>query len=390
MTTSPDSLNLGRSLLHRWELAPDCTFLNHGSFGACPREVLDEQDRLRRELERQPVLFLGRRIGTLMRQVAARLAAYVGAAADDVVWVDNATTGANAVLRSLAFEPGDEIVTTDHVYGAVLRTLEFLHAKHGVTVRQAPVPFPIATGDQVVDALASHLSARTKLVVVDHVTSPTGLVFPVEDIAALCRERGIELLVDGAHAPGMLPLDLARLDVDFYTGNCHKWLFAPKGCAFLWARRDHQPRLHPPVLSHGYPRGFVEEFDWVGTKDPTPWLALPRAMRFHEELGGASLSARNHRLVCEGRTLLAEAWGVDLPAPETMLATLATLPCPIEAPATMDGAAMLNQELWARHRVEVPVIPFGGRLWIRVSAQAYNELEDYERLADVVSTLRKR
>jgi isopenicillin-N epimerase len=335
-------------------------------------------------MERQPVRFMQATLPAALRNAACRLAGFLGARGDDLVFVENATSGINAVLRSLELGAGDEILTTSHVYGAVRNAIRHVCGGRGATLIEAPVPFPLDGAATVVAAIAARLGPRTRLVVVDAVTSPTATLLPVTEIAALCRAVGVRLLVDAAHAPGMIPLDLPTLGADWVTGNAHKWLFAPKGCAFLWARQEAQPGLHPVVISHGLGRGFAAEFDWVGTRDPSAWLTVPAAMDFWQALGGEELMARNRVLADQAAQLLAETWDTPIGAPAAMRAAMAAVALPGTGDADPVMAAAIHDRLWTEHRIEVPIVPFAGRLWVRVSAQAYNDLDDYRRLADAV------
>jgi len=377
-----------------WTLDPAVVFLNHGSFGACPRAVLGEQDRLRARIEREPVQFFVHELGPLLDAARAEVAAFVGARPEDLVFVRNATAGVNAVLGSLRLAPGDELLTTDHVYNACHNALLHVCARAGARVVVAPLPFPIAGPDEAIAAVLAGASARTRLALIDHVTSPTGVVLPVAEIVAALAQRGVDTLVDGAHAPGMLPLDLDALGAAYYTGNFHKWVCAPKGAAMLHVRRDRQDGLQPAVISHGYrstrarPR-LWEAFDWAGTDDPTPWLCVPTALRWLGQLlpgGWPELRARNRALLREGRDLLAAALDVRPPVPDEMLGNLAALPLPDggpEAPSSALYADPLQLALFERHRIEVPVPPWPAppRRLIRISAQVYNQRGDYEALA---------
>lgn len=371
-----------------WRLDPDVVFLNHGSFGACPEPVLAAQQAVRDELEREPVRFFVHRLMPLLDGARAELAAFLGAAPDDLVFVPNATTGVNAVLRSLALAPGDELLTTDHAYGACRNALEFVAERAGARVVVARVPFPLADAGEVVAAVAAAVTPRTRLALIDHVTSPTGLVFPLARIIAALRERGVGVLVDGAHAPGMVPLALDELGADYYTGNLHKWVCAPKGAAFLWVRRELQPTVRPAVISHGVRspwRGrsrFHLEFDWTGTDDPSAWLAVPEALRFLAQLGGAQHMRRNRELALAARDLLVDALGIAAPAPDDMIGALAAVPLP-DGDARVGPIDALQHELMERHRIEVPVIPWPAppKRMLRISAQAYNTLDQYRNLA---------
>ena len=391
---------MGNPLAQHWTLDPRIDFLNHGSFGACPKPVLEAQTELRARMERQPLQFLARDLEGLLDEARGDLARFIGADPDDLAFVPNATSGVNTVIRSLELEPGDELLTTDHAYNACRNALRW-QERRGAKVVVAAVPWPIAGPPQVVDAVLGAVTARTRLALLDHVTSPTGIIFPVEEIVGRLQERGIDSLIDGAHAPGMMPLDLRGIGAAYFTGNCHKWLCAPKGAAFLYVRRDRQQRIRPLTISHGANAARTErsrfrlEFDWTGTDDPTPFLCIPHALRFLGSLfpgGWPDLIERNHALAVRGRKLLCEALRVEAPAPEEMLGSLASVPLP-DAKGKMPLARgvfwhPLQRALLERHDIEVPVMPFPAppRQLIRISAQAYNSEEQYARLAASLRT----
>lgn len=375
-----------------WRLDPELTHLNHGSFGACPGPVLEAQAGWRERVEADPTGFFRHELWPALDRARAELARFVGAAPEDMAFVANATAGVSAVLRSLELSPGDELLTTDHAYGSCRRALELVAARRGCRVVVARVPFPIAGPGDVSGALLEQLSGRTRLALLDHVTSPTALVFPVEQLVAALAERGVDTLVDGAHAPGMLALDVAGLGAAWYVGNCHKWLCAPRGTAFLHARRDHQPGLWPLVLGEGRPPAagplpkLHRQFDWPGSFDPSPWLTVPDAIRWvGNQLPGGwpAVRARNRALALDARARLCAALEVPPPAPEDMLGSMAAVPLP--PGLTLDcgeGAEALRDHLRDRHGIVVPVIPWpnpAARL-LRVSAHLYNRPEDYERL----------
>ncbi|HEV2958032.1 MAG TPA: aminotransferase class V-fold PLP-dependent enzyme [Xanthobacteraceae bacterium] len=364
-----------------WLLDPEVAFLNHGSYGATPRAVLAEQDRWRALMERRPTYFMERELPPALRAAAARLAAFVGARAEDLVFVENATAGCNAVLRSLRFAPGDEIVLTDHGYPAVRKAAEYVAARTGARVVEAAVPFPLSDPAQVVAAVSSRLGPRTRLAVLDHIASSTAVIFPLRELTALCHAAGVPVLVDGAHAPGMLSLDVPSVGADWYAGNCHKWLMAPKGSAFLWVAPERQADTHPLVISHGFGQGFAAEFAWVGTRDPSAWLSVPAAIDFHERLGGSKLRERNAALAREQAMMLARAWATERGAPDALTGSMAAVRLPPREPATTERALELRRKLFDDHRIEVPVTAFAGALWARISAHAYNRPEDYARLA---------
>jgi len=372
-----------------WTLDPHVAFLNHGSFGACPAAVLAYQQALRDELEREPVQFLSReRLERRLDAARAALGAFVGADPDDLAFVTNATTGVNTVLRSLRLAPGDDVLVTDHAYNACRNAVNAAAATGGARAVVAHVPFPLAGDDAVVEAVLGAVTPRTRLALLDHVTSPTAVVFPIARLVQRLAERGIDTLVDGAHAPGMLPLDLRALGAAYYTGNCHKWMCAPKGAGFLCVRRDRQAGVRPLVISHGAnsPRTdrarFRLEFDWTGTHDPTAYLSVPEAIRVVGAAlpgGWPAIMARNHVLALEARRRLCEAVGGAPPCPETMIGSLAAAPLP-------DGTDDLQATLFQKFAIEVPVIawPALPRRWVRVSAHLYNHEGQYAQLAEAL------
>jgi len=386
-------------LARHWQLDPDVTFLNHGSFGACPRAVLDVQSELRARMEREPVLFLHREIEPRLDDARGRLAEFVGADPDDLAFVPNATTGVNTILASLDLCPGDELVTTDHEYNACRNALDRVAACSGARVVVVAVPFPLRRPEDVVEPLVAAITAKTRLLLIDHVTSPTGLVLPVATLVRAYRERGIDVLVDGAHAPGMLDLDLRSLQPTYYTGNCHKWVCAPKGAALLFVTRERQAGVRPLTISHGAnsPRTdrtrFRLEFDFTGTLDYTPYLCVPAAIDSMGTLfpgGWAELRAHNRDLARAGRDVLCRALGCSPPAPDAMLGSLAAVPLPdATEPSSPSGLDPLHVGLFERCRIEVPVMPWPAwpRRLLRISAQAYNTRAQYEWLADALVAL---
>jgi isopenicillin-N epimerase len=384
-----------------WSLDPEVTFLNHGSFGACPKAVLRAQDETRRLMEDEPVRFFVRVLEGRLDEARRRLADFVGAAPEDLVFVPNATTGVNAVLRSLSFEPDGELLTTDHAYNACANALRFAADRAGARVVVAQIPFPIASSDDVLDAVLSRVTGRTRFALLDHITSPTGLILPIERLVAELARRGVDVMVDGAHAPGMIDLRIEEIGAPFYSGNCHKWLCAPKGAGFLYVRRDRQPQIRPITISHGAnsPRTdrsrYLLEFDWTGTDDPSPYLCIPEAIRFMGSLfpgGWSELMERNRALALASRRSLCEALGLPEPVPEEMIGTLASIPLadgPADAPTSPLYNDPLQDELWDRWRIEVPVIPWPAppKRLIRISAQAYNRPEHYEKLRTALREL---
>ena len=370
-----------------WCLDPSVAYLNHGSYGACPRAVLEQQRSLQLEMEREPVDFLSRRLPERLQSSRAVLASFLGADSDDLVFVPNATAGVNAVLRSLAFAPGDELLTTSHTYAACRKALDHVASRTGAQVVTAALPFPVRDDEDIVAAVMACVSPRTRLALLDHVTSPTALVLPIARLVSELRSQGIDTLVDGAHAPGMIPVALAQLGAAYYTGNAHKWLCAPKGAAFLYVRSDRQLGLHPTVISHGYNAGLCAEFDWIGTFDPSPWLCVPAAIDYLGRVlpgGWPAIMAANRALALKARAHLCESFGIDPPCPDGMIGSMASLVLP--AAATGAAASRLEGEalaMWFRER--------GVEIWLsgrpcnllRVSAQLYNSITQVDMLAEL-------
>ncbi len=392
------SIPFGREMLRHWPLDPAITYLNHGTVGATPKKVLAKQQALREEMERQPARFLLRELSALsgpssrpvprLREAAEAVGRFVGAKGQDLVFVDNATTGVNAVLQSLDLRPGDEILITNLAYGAVANAARFVAERAGAHLVTVALPFPLSDEAPLVSAVAEALTPRTRLAILDHITSETALVLPLAEMAAPCRAAGVPVLADGAHAPGAIPLDIPSLGVDYYTGNLHKWALAPKGCGILWVAPERQPHLHPPVISWGLGQGFTQEFDWVGTKDPTPYLSAPAALDLLHEWGWEAMRGYNHRLAWDAALMLTGRWGFDLPAPEAMVGCMVTLPLPGSLGKTREEAARLQYALLYEHWLEAPILCRDERLWVRISAQVYNELEDVERLIRAVESYR--
>ena len=379
----------GAALRHAFLLEEGFATVNHGSYGATPHPVLAAQDDWRTRMERQPSRFFNTTILPALREAADALGAVIGARGRDIGFVGNATEGMNAVLRSLAFAPGDEIVALGHVYGAVRNTIRHVCSVSGARMVEVPVVFPRPDDAEVLAGLTAALRPRTKLAVLDHITSSSALLLPIAAMIAACHARGVKVLVDGAHAPGQVRLDLTALNADWYVGNCHKWLFAPKGSGFLWARPDRQDGIHPAVISHGYGQGFTAEFDWTGTRDPSAWLAVPAALAFHAGLGGEALMARNAALAAAAATRLAARWGTETGAGNRPAAAMATVRLPDDRPADRARAEAMRVLLLALG-TDVPVMVHNDRLWLRLSAQAYNEPEDFERMGDLIESACER
>jgi isopenicillin-N epimerase len=375
---------LGKAVRHEWPLDWDFLSVNHGSFGAAPRVVLAAQQDWQRRLEAQPGRFMRAVLPEALRHAADRLGAFIGVDGRDIAFVDNATTGCNAVLRSLRLQPDDEIVVLSHGYGAVRNTVRYVCERAGARMVEAEVPFPHPHADTIVANIAAVLTARTRLAVVDHITSASALVLPLQRMVDACHEASVPVLVDGAHAPAQVSLDMRALGADWYAGNCHKWLCAPKGSAFLYAAPDRQRDLHPVTISHGLGKGFLEEFDWTGTRDPSAWLATDVAIDFHNRLGGEAMMARNIALAAEAAALLARRLNTDVGAAGALAGSMGVVRLPLAGDATADRSADIRVRLLAAG-TDAPTHVQAGAIWLRISVAAYNDVEDYERLGDIVA-----
>jgi isopenicillin-N epimerase len=367
---APSAAELRREFV----LDPDVAFLNHGSFGASPRVVLERCQAWQLELEREPVDFITRRLPGLRDEARARLAAYVGAAADDLAFVTNATMGVNLAARSIDLRAGDEVLTTDLEYGACDLAWEWVCRRAGARYVRAKIPLPPSSPTEVAGALFSQLSDRTRAVFVSHLTSETALVLPVAEIVARARAAGLLTVLDGAHAPAHVPLDLDALGADFYAGNAHKWLGAPKGAGFLHVRPEHQERVDGAIVSWGYEEGrtFQERLELQGTRDVAAWLSVPDAIDFQETRDWDDVRARCRRLALDACDALCERLGTESLAPREMLGQMATVPLREPAPG-------LSDRLFAEHGIEIPLVGEHSD-HIRLSVAAYTTAEDVDRL----------
>ena len=393
----------GPALLDEFPLAPGGVYLNHGTVGVTPRRVMRARAAILDEIERHPARFMLRELMHLhastsatptdgvsrLREAAARVAAFVGCSDDGLVFVDNATSGICAVLRSFPLQAGDEILLPDHAYGGVARAAAFIARERGATVTTFVLPFPSSTPAGMVDAVTAAITPRTRLALLDHVTSETALVLPLAAMAAACRARGVAVLVDGAHAPGAIDLDIESLAVDWYVGNLHKWAFAPRACGIVWAAPQRRAGLHPPVLSWGLTSDdWLEEFDWTGTRDPSPCLAAPAAIDFmRDRLGVQAMRDHNHAVAWRGANDLASHWGTTFDTPESMIGCMAAVPLPGRFGADAASGQRLRDALLFDHGIEVPILARAGALWARVSIQVYNDANDVRRLAEAVDSL---
>jgi isopenicillin-N epimerase len=378
-----------------WTLDSAITFLNHGSFGATPRVVLDRQTEYRAQMEREPVRFFVRELEPLLDDARRVLATFLGADPAGIAFVPNATAGVNAVLRSLDLDKFDELLVTSQEYNACRNALDYVAGLAGAKVVVVEVPFPIDSADVVVERILEKVTDRTRLLLIDHITSQTALILPVERLVKELAARGIDTLVDGAHAAGFLPLDLNAMGAAYYAGNLHKWVCAPKGAAFLYVRENRRRSIRPVSISHGANAArtdrsqFHLEFDWTGTFDPTAWLCVPAALEFMQSHGGwPDVMRRNRELALLGRDLLCDALGIGPPAPDAMLGAMAAVPLPDGTQQTAPSlyGDPLQDELLFEHGIEVPIVPWPHppKRVLRISAQLYNDLPDYEKLAAIL------
>ena len=388
---------MSSNLRDLWTLEKERIFLNHGSFGACPNFVIEEQRKWQDLMEREPVRFFEELMPDLLLKSREALGAFLNCSPDDLAFVSNATSGVNTILRSLQFEPGDEILVPNHAYQACRNSIDFVAKRWGANVVEVAIPFPIDGPQTVVELMTSACSERTKLVMIDTVTSPTGLRMPFEELTSFFEGRGVEVLLDAAHGIGMIPLDLGELGASYVTSNCHKWLCAPKGSAFLYVREDKQSKIQPLTISHGhtFPLGdttrFRHEFDWTGTQDISGWCSIPaviEGMAAFVDGGWVAIMQHNHDLAIQGRNILCERLGIESPCPDEMVACISTIQLPGNIPEkeTMHEPDPLHHILSEKYNIQVPVWswPSPEGRYLRISAQLYNSIEEYERLADAL------
>jgi len=365
-------------------LDPSVSHLNHGSFGAVPRAVDQAAAAWRARAEANPNRFFRDEIGPALTASLALAADRLGGAPRDWAFVENATQGINAVIASLNLAPGDVVATSDQAYGAVVKCLGHHVARAGARLVVIPLPVPVPDAETVAGAWSAGLPDRLRLAVLDQITSQNATVLPLAPMIAAARAAGAAVLVDGAHGPGQVPTDVAAIGADWYVGNAHKWLFAARGTALLWAAPDRQAGLHPTAISHGLGQGFAAEFAWTGTRDFSAWAALDAALAVHDRLGGPALMTRNRAMAARAAALLTDAWGEIAAAGPAMSAAMATIRLPAALQGGPDIAEALRRRLSGTHRIEVPLWSDRGRLWLRISAQIYNTDEEYDALARAI------
>ena len=385
----------GRSLRSEWLLDPALVYLNHPTVGATPRVVLAAQRAIQDETERNPSRFQLRELTDhavgkwrparpRLREAADTVAAFVGARGPDVVFVDNTTTGANAVLRSFPFQPGDEVLVSDLGYGGVTRAAIYETGLHGASVKTVSIPHPF-DADTIVDAFERAVTPHTRLAIVDHIAADAGLLLPLAAIITRLKARGVAVLADGAHGPGAMALDVPSFGADWYVANLHKWAFVPRSSGFLWTSPERQPTTHPAVMSWGLGEGYTTEFDLPGTRDASAHLAAPAAIAFFDTLGGPdAVYGYIHDLALSGAQMLAERWGTPLNSPASMIGSMGTITLPATLGGTADDAAVLRDALLFEDHIEVGLSAARGRLHVRVAAAVYNDMDDYEQLAAAI------
>jgi isopenicillin-N epimerase len=373
----------GRVRRADFHLAEGVAHLNHGSFGATPRVVLAAAQAFRLQMEADGTAFFRDKLPGLVRDAIGRVAEFLGGRTEDWAFVENATQGLNAIVASLRLEPGEELLCLSQTYGAVANALRYHAARAGAQIISVPVPVPFTDPEPLLAAIAAAIGPRTRLALFDHITSAGAVVLPVREMAALCQARGVAVAIDGAHAPGQLPLDVPGLGVDWYVGNLHKWAFAAKGTAVLWCAPERQPALHPVAISHYLGQGFTAEFDYSGTRDNSAWLAVPAALDYLAALDPHAVREHNNALAREAGEMLREAWGSTIAAAPAYSAAMASVWLPGTQGADRAAARLFGRHLTEQHDITANVMALDGSLWLRVSAQIYNEIDDYRLLAEI-------
>ncbi|HEU0217226.1 MAG TPA: aminotransferase class V-fold PLP-dependent enzyme [Stellaceae bacterium] len=366
-----------------FSFAEGVAHLNHGSYGAAPRVVTAAAQAWRERMEDDPTAFFRDVLPRATRAAAMRVAGFLGGRAEDWSFLENATQGTNAIIGSLRLEPGDELICLSQVYNAVSNTLRYHAERSGARIVTVSVPVPFTDPEPLFAALAAAIGRRTRLACFDHISSAGAVVFPVREMAAICRARGVPVAIDGAHAPGQIALDVPSLGVDYYVANLHKWAFAARGTAVIWCAPERQTALHPVAISHNFGQGFAAEFDFSGTRDNSPWLAVPEALDYLDTLGPETVRAYNDALSREAAEMWREAWNSEIAAAPEFRAAMASVRLPGVEAADRTAARRIARYLRETHSISAGVMVIDGGVWLRVSAQIYNELSDYAPLAAI-------
>ena len=370
--------DFGHSALDEFHLDPDVLHLNHGAYGAVPKSVMRDYQHQQIKAEARCSTHFREDYHRHIASNLATAASQYGGDSEDWVFVENATSASNAVFQSETFEAGDEVLFTSHIYGAVRKALGHWVKPQNVNLREVVIELPLASSAEVTSQICEALTPRTRLLVIDHITSTSALALPIADVAKLCRKNGTRVFVDGAHVPGQMQLDVASLNVDYYACNAHKWHFAPKGCGLLWVRPDRASAVHPTTISHGLGQGLHAEFNWIGTRDSSAWFTLRTAVAAHESFGGQRLIQRNRALAAEAGTLMAGELGTSVAGPPDTQVAMTSILLPVTADAA--SSERVQREFSARYAMEASFVPWNDKLAVRISAQIYNELSDYEKL----------
>jgi isopenicillin-N epimerase len=364
-------------------LDPSVTFLNHGSFGACPRVVFERYQAWQLEMERQPVEFLGRRYDGLIRESRDSLAEFVGTNGENLIFVPNATVGLNTVMRSLRLYAGDEILTSNHEYGALILGWQYLAREKGIVIKQMNLDLPFLDEKDIVEKIWAGVTPKTKVLFLSHITSPTALIFPVQELCRRAREAGIISIIDGAHVAGHLPLNLDAFGADFYSSNLHKWLSAPKGSAFLYVRPEHHDVIDPLTISWGWDgESLFDRTRWQGTRDVSAYLTVPEAIKFQKEHDWWTISAQCHDLAIDTMHRVCELFGLSPAAMPRFFGQLVIAPLPKGT-----NTVQLKTELYDKYRVEVPLTAHNDQAFVRISIQAYNTRADADMLLKALKEL---
>lgn len=379
-------MQYGKDLMKKWYIDNTITCLNHGSFGAAPKCVVEKGHEIEQKIESHTMKFFLEDYPIMLKKALSNISNFLNSPTENTVFVENATAGVGTVLRSIVpnLKKGDKILITNHIYPAVEYTLDYLSKIFDFDLVKINIPFPLESQEQVIDKIKNNLSEKVKIALFDHITSATGLVFPVKEICKICKENDVISIVDGAHAPGMLDLNIMDLDCDFYIGNCHKWLFTQKGCAVLYINSKFVEQIHPLNISNFYGQGLQNEFAWTATRNVAPWLSSIEALKFYESLGGAELRKHNYQLLLNGGELIRKELNTNKLAPEDMLGSILTCELPEKFKYQNNDTIKLWKHFLDVYGIETMFVNFENKLYFRISAQAYNEIEDYERLCEAL------